>query len=154
MTTTHTEGPWRWEFNAEHRSVSLVGGRPQFDLTVMDFTRWGMAGAGIRLRELSERGMNLLHKLHERPDWIAPFPGREHHKHWRADVIHPDMRLIAAAPALFKALDDLFTDMLIAQGNMRDAAKHDHRWEGCADEIQPRIDAARAALANAKGEAQ
>ncbi|PTW84009.1 hypothetical protein DBL07_25905 [Achromobacter mucicolens] len=105
MTTTHTEGPWRWEFNAEHRSVQLVGGKPQYDLTVMDFTRWGMAGAGIRLRELSERGMNLLHKLHERPDWIAPFPGREHHKHWRADVIHPDMRLIAAAPELLAALE-------------------------------------------------
>ncbi len=103
MTTSHTEGPWRWEFNAEHRSVHLVGGKPQFDLTVMDFTRWGMAGAGIRLRELSERGMDLLHKLHERPDWIAPFPGREHHSHWLAAVNHPDMRLIAAAPDLLDA---------------------------------------------------
>ena len=62
-----------------------------------------------------------------------------------------DAALIAAAPDIFKALDDLFTDMLIAQGNMRDAAKHDHRWEGCAEEIQPRIDAARAALAKARG---
>lgn len=105
MTTKHTEGPWRWEFNAEYRSVHLVGGRPQYDLTVMDFTRWGMAGAGIRLRELSEGGMDLLHKLHERPEWIAPFPGREHHKHWCADVIHPDMRLIAAAPELLAALE-------------------------------------------------
>lgn len=105
MTTNHTEGPWRWEFNAEFRSVHLVGGRPQYDLTVMDFTRWGMAGAGIRLRELSEGGMDLLHKLHERPEWIAPFPGREHHKHWCADVIHPDMRLIAAAPELLEALE-------------------------------------------------
>lgn len=105
MTTNHTEGPWRWEFNAEFRSVHLVGGRPQYDLTVMDFTRWGMAGAGIRLRELSEGGMDLLHKLHERPEWIAPFPGREHHKHWCADVIHPDMRLIAAAPELLAALE-------------------------------------------------
>jgi hypothetical protein len=62
-----------------------------------------------------------------------------------------DAALIAAAPDIFKALDDLFTDMLIAQGNMRDAAKHDHRWEGCAEEIQPRIDAARAAIAKARG---
>ncbi|EJO27476.1 hypothetical protein [Achromobacter marplatensis] len=107
MTTKHTEGPWRWAFNAEHRSVQLVGGRPQYDLTVMDFTRWGMGGAGIRLRELSEKGMNLLHKLQERPDWIAPFPGREHHKHWCADVVHPDMRLIAAAPELLAALEGL-----------------------------------------------
>lgn len=105
MTTAHTTGPWRWEFNAEHRSVHLVGGRPKYDLTVMDFTRWGMAGAGIRLRELSERGMNLLHKLHERPDWIASFPGREHHIRWRAAVIHPDMRLIEAAPDLLAACE-------------------------------------------------
>jgi len=60
-------------------------------------------------------------------------------------------RLIAAAPDLYHALDDLFTDMIIAQGNMRDAAKRDKRWEGCAEEIQPRIDAARAALAKARG---
>ena len=102
---THTEGPWRWEYNAEYRSVHLVGGRPTYDLTVMDFTRWGMTGAGIRLRELSERGMNLMHKLHERPDWIAPFPGRAHHKHWCAAVIHPDMCLIESAPDLLEALE-------------------------------------------------
>lgn len=62
-----------------------------------------------------------------------------------------DAALIAAAPDLYHALDDLFTDMVIAQGNMRDAAKRDNRWEGCAGEIQPRIDAARAALAKARG---
>lgn len=100
----HTPGPWRWEFNAEHRSVHLVGGKPQFDLTVMDFTRWGMAGAGIRLRETSLQRLDLMHKLHERPDWIAPFAGRAHHKHWCAAVIHPDMRLIEAAPDLLEAL--------------------------------------------------
>jgi hypothetical protein len=62
-------------------------------------------------------------------------------------------RLIAAAPELLVALDDLLTDMMIAQGNMRDAAKHDHRWEGCAEAIQPRVDAARAAIAKATGSA-
>ncbi|MGO3714167.1 hypothetical protein [Alcaligenes aquatilis] len=50
------------------------------------------------------------------------------------------------ASRLRDALDDLLTDMVIAQGNMRDAAKHDSRWEGCAEAIQPRVDAARAAL--------
>lgn len=59
--------------------------------------------------------------------------------------------LIAAAPELYQALDDLLTDIIIAQGNMRDAAKRDNRWEGCAEEIQPRIDAARAAIAKARG---
>lgn len=139
MTTKHTEGPWRWEFNAEHRSVHLVGGRPRHDLTVMDFTRWGMSGAGIRLRELSERGMDLLHKLHERPDWIAPFPGREHHMHWHAAVIHPDMRLIEAAPDLLDALETLIgMDVAYQRGPRVEMAVAD----------------ARAAIAKAKGEHQ
>nr|WP_315528249.1 hypothetical protein [uncultured Achromobacter sp.] len=63
-----------------------------------------------------------------------------------------DSMLMSAAPDLLQALDALFTDMIIAQGNMRDAAKRDPRWEGCAEEIQPRIDAARAVLAKARGE--
>ena len=47
---------------------------------------------------------------------------------------------------LREALRQLLTDMFIAQGNMRDAAKRDPAWEGCAEAIQPRVDAARAAL--------
>lgn len=101
---TFTPGPWRWEFNAEHKSVHLVGGDPRFDLSIMDFTRWGMGGAGVCLRDTAHDGMNIMHKLHERPDWIVPFPGRRHHRHWCADVAHPDMRLIAAAPDLLEAL--------------------------------------------------
>ena len=42
-------------------------------------------------------------KLHERRDWTAPFKGRAHHADWCKDVVHPDMRLIAAAPRLLKA---------------------------------------------------
>lgn len=104
VVDSHTEGPWRWEFNAQNKIVHLVGGRPQFDLTIMDFSRWGMHRAGINLRDVAHNGMNLMHKLHERPDWIAPFPGREHHKHWCANVVHPDMRLIAAAPTLLSVV--------------------------------------------------
>ena len=62
-----------------------------------------------------------------------------------------DARLIAAAPELYDALRELLTDMVIAQGNMRKAAKRDPAWEGCAEIIQPRIDAARAAIAKAEG---
>lgn len=105
MTTKHTEGPWRWEFNEKHKSVHLVGGKPQFDLTIMGFTRWGMGGAGIELRELADEGMNSMHKLQERPDWIAPFAGRAHHKHWCAAVTHPDMRLIETAPELYELVE-------------------------------------------------
>ena len=104
MQTQHTSGPWRWEFNREHKTLHLVGGRPQYDLTIMDFDRWGMRGAIATLRDPAEDGMNIMHRLCDRPDWIAPFPGREHHAAWCADVTHPDMRLMAAAPDLLESL--------------------------------------------------
>jgi hypothetical protein len=100
----HTDGPWRWELNEEHRSLHLVGGRPQFDLTILEPTRWGMGNATFMIRDTAHDGMNIMHKLHERRDWIAPFPKREHHKRWLANVVHPDMRLIAAAPDMLAAL--------------------------------------------------
>jgi len=67
------------------------------------------------------------------------------------EEIDANARLIAAAPELYDALRELLTDMVIAQGNMRKAAKRDPAWEGCAEIIQPRVDAARAAIAKAEG---
>jgi hypothetical protein len=107
MNRQHTPSPWRWEFNAEHRRLHLVGGRPRYDLTIMDFERWGMSGATMRLRDTAEDGMQLLYRVHERPDWIAPEPGREHHKSWHQLLTHPDARLIEQAPALLQALETL-----------------------------------------------
>ena len=104
MTTNHTPGPWRWELNRTHKVLHLVGGRPQYDLTIMDFDRWGMNRAIATLRDTAEGGMNIMHRLIDRPDWIAPFLGRAHHADWCADVTHPDMRLMAAAPDLLAAL--------------------------------------------------
>ena len=103
MNAQHTPGPWRWEFNEEHKDLSLVGGKPQFDLTIIQPIRWGMSSATLFVRDTAYDGMNLLHKVHERRDWIKPFPGREHHAHWCASVNHPDMRLIEAAPDLLAA---------------------------------------------------
>lgn len=100
----HTAGPWRWEFNSKHKALHLVGGKPTYDLTIMDFDRWGMGGAVATLRDTAEDGYNIMHRLCDRPDWIAPFEGREHHADWCANVIHPDMLLIAAAPQLLAAL--------------------------------------------------
>lgn len=109
--SAHTDGPWRWEINRKSKILHLVGGfRPQYDLTILDFNRWGMGRATISLRDTAHDGMNLMHKLHERPDWIAPFEGREHHASWCANVTHPDARLIAAAPCLLDALHAMLND--------------------------------------------
>ena len=135
MTAQHTAGPWRWEINRGSKSLHLVGGKPQFDLTVMDFERWGMSGATIRLRDVAHDGMNIMHKLHERPDWIAPLPGRAHHADWFAAVIHPDARLMEAAPDLLDALRSLRNAFL-----------------GTSIEVQAdALRAARAAIAKATG---
>lgn len=92
----HTAEPWRWEFNEKHKTVSITGGRPTFDLTVMDFERWGMGGAVPRFRDTEHDGMNVMHRLCDRKDWFAPYAGREHHASWHANVIHPDARRIVA----------------------------------------------------------
>lgn len=55
---------------------------------------------------------------------------------------------------LMEALRELLVDVSISQANMRDAAKRDQRWEGCAEAIQPRVDAAHAVIAKATGEPQ
>ncbi len=135
MSTQHTPGPWRWESNATHKSIHLVGGRPQYDLTVMDFERWGMSGAVPRLRDLAHDGMNVMHRVCDRPDWLAAFPGRAHHAKWCAAITHPDMALMAAAPDLLEACVVAF-DQTCPVGRPKD-------WEQL-----------RAAIAKATGAAQ
>lgn len=71
--------------------------------------------------------------------------------HYDFETKEANKALIAAAPDLLEALDQLLIDMVIAQGNMRDAAKNDPRWEGCSEIIQPRVDAALAAITKATG---
>lgn len=133
MSTQHTPGPWRWEFNAKHRNLNLVGGSPLYDLTIVDFERRDMNGATMRLRDAAHDGMNIMHRVHERPDWIAPEPGREHHRHWHQLLTHPDARLIAAAPELLDALLSC-----LEKGS---------RWHPC----DPVVIKARAAIAKAIG---
>lgn len=102
--SNHTPGPWRWELNENSKGLHLVGGKPQFDLTIIAPTRWGMGGATLMIRDTAHDGMNIMHKLHERRDWVTAFPGREHHANWCAAVKHPDMQLIEAAPDMLEAL--------------------------------------------------
>lgn len=93
----HTPEPWRWEINLKHKSVQIVGGRPMYDKTVMDFERWGLQGASPRFNEkIAGDEFNVMTRLCDRPDWIAPFEGRRHHAHWCANVTHPDARRIVA----------------------------------------------------------
>ena len=107
MSTKHTPGPWRWELNMQHKSLHLVGGQQQYDLTILEPARWGMGSATLMIRDTAHDGMNIMYKLHDRPDWITPFHGRAHHARWCADIAHPDMRLIEASPDLLNALQGL-----------------------------------------------
>ena len=104
MSGSHTPGPWRWEFNEKHKGLHLVGGKPMYDLTIIDFERWGMNKATMRMRDTAHDGFDLMFRVHERQDWIAPEHGREHHKHWHQLLTHPDAKLIEAAPDLLKVL--------------------------------------------------
>lgn len=101
MTTKHTPGPWLWELNVKHHGLELCGGRPRYDLTVLDFKRWGMSSAIARFRT-DAHGPNTLQKA---TDFARPIPGREHHSSWLQAVDHPDAHLIAAAPDLLEACE-------------------------------------------------
>jgi hypothetical protein len=146
--SAHTPGPWRWEFNGEHRRLHLVGGCPRYDLTIMDFERWGMNGATMRLRDTAHDGMQLLYRVHERPDWIAPEPGREHHRGWHQLLTHPDARLIAAAPETAAERDRLreVNAELVAALQVAAKALRSARYSE-----MPAYEVARAAITKATG---
>lgn len=100
MNVRHSSGPWRWELNVSDKSVRLCGGVPRFDLTVVDFVRWGMGSAAPRFREDVD-GMNIMRRC---DDHGEVFAGREHHAKWFQGIDHPDARLIASAPEMLALL--------------------------------------------------
>ena len=66
---------------------------------------------------------------------------------WKANA-----QLIAAAPELYRALDEAVKDLVAYQVNARIASRYNSRWEGVSELVQPTIDSGRAALAKARGE--
>ena len=134
----HTPGPWRWEINRTSKSIHLVGGRPRFDKTVMEFERWGMSRAAPRFNaEITGDQYNIMTRVPDRPDWIAPFTGRDHHADWCAAITHPDAVLIESAPDLLAMLVEAH-DIIDAIGQPETA------------EVAARM---RATIAKARGEA-
>lgn len=144
MTATHTPGPWRWEVNRSHKSVKLCGGPPKrgfgrYDLTVMDFSRYGMNGAAPVFWLWDYEKMVGQPR---RADQLATaVEGREHHAMWFADIDHPDARLIAAAPDLLDALE-YAVEKYGRDGGPWNVPSDPGGW----------LDRARAAIAKAKGE--
>lgn len=137
----HTPGPWRWEINKKSREVHLSGGHPAFDLSVLDFVRWGMGGASPRFNVAGGDGLNLMHRADE---FAVPVAGREHHSDWFQGLSHPDANLIAAAPdllaALKEALSELATEYPVAS-----------RIAGNWPEMVPVFERINAAIAKAEG---
>src|SRR5690349_20080023 len=93
----YTPAPWRWEINLAHKTLNLCGGKPTYDKTVMDFTRWGMGGAAPRFNSCEGEGFNFMERAEV---FASTVEGREHHKSWFQTLSHPDAKLIAAAPEL------------------------------------------------------
>jgi hypothetical protein len=148
MPSNFTPGPWRWEINLKHKTMHLCGGQNPFDLTIMDFDRWGMGGAVATLRDPAVDGMNIMHRLPDRMDWIEAFPGRQHHFDWCAAVKHPDMQLIEAAPDLLEALVACKHELEAVLRSINTDSVH---FDG--DEFHERMHNASAAIAKATGEA-
>lgn len=102
----HTPGPWRWEVNPRHKSIELSGGKPKFDKTVMSFGRWGINGATPLFSKISD--VNREYRvLVNASTFSVVCSHREHHADWFQLVDHPDANLIAAAPDLLDALDEI-----------------------------------------------
>jgi hypothetical protein len=101
VSQQHTPGPWRFEINEKSKTVNLCGGKPRYDLTVIDFKRWGMTNAQPRFR-------NADCLMQPVSDFAVESPGREHHADWFKVVNHPDARLIESSPELLDSVESLF----------------------------------------------
>lgn len=131
MSSKHTPGPWHW-FEREDGYVYLAT-PDRGHLYVMDFARKGMRGATPRfsLWNGDDRGRQggIMHDFLE-----------------AGGTLHPDARLIAAAPELLDALIEAVDCGMVPISSAKDGGASTHsRQVRCADMI-------RAALAKAAGE--
>lgn len=108
----HTPGPWRWKINHKSKVVQLCGGKPRFDMIVMDFVRWGFSGATPRFNIERRPGLHLMHKAGE---LSVPDFNRLHHASWFQVLNHPDAVLIQSAPDLLQSIG-FFLDALNVPG--------------------------------------
>lgn len=100
----HTPEPWRWELNEESRDVQLCGGNPKYDMTVMDFVRWGMGGATPRFNfTLETRGLQIMEPAKK---FSKPVEGREHHASWFKSINHPDANRIVDCVNACQGIED------------------------------------------------
>lgn len=114
MKKQYTPGPWRWEFNEKSKEINLVGGKTKYDLTVMDFVRYGMGGAAPRFNVDHGNDLQLMYRADTMGEVVK---GREHHANWFKDISHPDAKLIAAAPDLLEACQS-FMDSYSTNGHL------------------------------------
>lgn len=123
-----TAGPWRSVVNLEYKTVTLQGGRPRLDLSVMQFERWGMNRAAPTFMIPGQR--DGLQAWQRAEVYATPVPGREHHAHWFQRIGHPDAEFIEHAREdvrlLLEIIDGLTADRDRLQTQVKNAraAKH------------------------------
>lgn len=137
---SYTLPPWRWEFNPGSKRIQLVGGKPRYDLIVMDFVRYGMAGAAPRFNVELRTSLNVMKRVEE---FAAIEPGRAHHADWHRLIRHPDAQLIEVSPELYEALQwclcnmTLTPDSAAEDGNRRRLAEVKALAKRVEDECVP-----------------
>ncbi len=142
-----TSGPWRWELNEKSHQVRLAGGKStegfgHFDLTVIDFVRYGMRSAAPRFA-IGRPSGGIMHRVEQ---FGIIQSGREHHSHWFKLVKHPDAHLIAASPAMYAEIESNNTTLKILIASLSESSLR------CQLECQ--VASNDRLLAQARGEAQ